>query len=97
MTNIVLPGPLPSSDTSSPAYQRMHQQAKELEAVFLNTLTKEMFSSVKTDEGSFGGGFAEETWRGIQAEQFANAMADQGGIGLADALMPTLLRLQETH
>jgi flagellar protein FlgJ len=75
----------------------MHQQAKELEAVFLNTLTKEMFSSVKTDEGSFGGGFAEETWRGIQAEQFANAMADQGGIGLADALMPTLLRLQETH
>ena len=52
--------------------------------MFLNTLTKEMFSSVKTDDKNFGGGFAEDTWRGMQAEQFASAMADQGGIGLAD-------------
>lgn len=86
-----------ATDPSSPAYQRMHRQAKDLEGVFLNTLMKEMFSSIKTDDQSFGGGFAEETWRGMQAEQFANAMADQGGIGLADQLMPTLLRLQEAH
>ena len=89
--------PLPKVDTSSPGYARMHQQAKDLESVFLNTLTKEMFSSVKTDDQSFGGGFAEETWRGMQAEQFATAMADEGGIGLADQLMPTLLRLQEAN
>jgi flagellar protein FlgJ len=56
---------------------------------------KEMFSSIKTDEASFGGGFAEETWRGMQAEQFAGALAQQGGIGLADQLMGDLLRLQE--
>jgi Rod binding domain-containing protein len=82
-------------DPKSPAYLRLHQQAKDLESVFLTTLTKEMFSSVKTDDQSFGGGFAEETWRGMQAEQFAGAMADQGGIGLAEQLMPTLLKLQE--
>ena len=46
--------------------------------MFLNTLMKEMFSSVKTDDKNFGGGFAEETWRGMQAEQFAGAMADTG-------------------
>ena len=84
-------------DTSSPAYQRMYKQAKDLEGTFLNTLMKEMFSSIDTKEESFGGGFAEETWRGMQAEQFANAMADQGGIGLADQLMPTLMKLQEAN
>jgi len=56
-----------------------------------------MFSSVKTDNQSFGGGFAEETWRGMQAEQFSAALADQGGVGLADQLMPTLLKLQEAN
>jgi len=89
--------PLPKIDPSTPGYAKMHQQAKDLEGVFLNTLMKEMFSSVKTDDKSFGGGFAEETWRGMQAEQFSSAMADQGGIGLADQLMPTLLKLQEAN
>ena len=87
--------PLPKVDPSTPGYAKLHQQAKDLEGVFLNTLMKEMFSSVKTDDQNFGGGFAEETWRGMQAEQFSSAMADQGGIGLADQLMPTLLKLQE--
>ena len=87
--------PMPKVDTTSPAYVRLHQQAKDLEGVFLTSLMKEMFSSIKTDDQNFGGGFAEQTWRGMQAEQFAGAMADQGGIGLADQLMPTLLQMQE--
>jgi flagellar protein FlgJ len=87
--------PLAKADPSAAAYSRMHQQAKDLEGVFLNTLMKEMFSSIQTDDKSMGGGFAEETWRGMQAEQLSSAMADQGGIGLADQLMPTLLKLQE--
>ena len=75
--------------------RRMRQQAKELEGVFLNTLMKEMFSGIDT-KGAFGGGFAEETWRGMQAEQYAAAMAEAGGIGLADSLMADLIALQET-
>lgn len=89
--------PLPKVDTSTPGYERLHKQAVELEGVFLNTLMKEMFSSIKTDESSFGGGFAEETWRGMQAEQFANVLAEKGGIGLADQMMGDLLRLQEVN
>ncbi|MHB1110003.1 MAG: rod-binding protein [Devosia sp.] len=73
---------------------RLRQQAEELEGVFLNTLMKEMFSSIDA-EGDFGGGFAEETWRGMQAEQFAASMAEAGGTGLADALMADLIALQE--
>ena len=82
-------------DTSAPGYEKLRKEAVELEGVFLNTLMKEMFASIQTDESSFGGGFAEETWRGMQGEQFANAIAEQGGIGLADQLMGDLLRLQE--
>ena len=87
--------PLLKADTSAPGYEKLRKQAVELEGVFLNTLMKEMFSSIKTDDQSFGGGFAEETWRGMQAEQFTTALADKGGIGLADNLMSDLLRLQE--
>ncbi len=89
--------PLAKVDTSTPGYERLHKQAVELEGVFLNTLMKEMFSSIKTDESSFGGGFAEETWRGMQAEQFASALAEKGGIGLADQMMGDLLRLQDVN
>ena len=87
--------PLLKMDPSTPGYEKLHKQAVELEGVFLNTLIKEMFSSIDTNEESFGGGFAEETWRGMQAEQVANSLAGQGGIGLADQLMSDLLRLQE--
>ena len=42
-----------------------------------------------------GGGFGEATWRDMQAEQLANTVAEAGGIGLADALLPDLLAAQE--
>lgn len=89
--------PLLKTDTTAPGYEKLHKQAVDLEGVFLNTLMKEMFSSIDTSEASFGGGFAEETWRGMQAEQFASAIAEKGGVGLADQLMSDLLRLQEAN
>ena len=89
--------PLAKVDPSTPGYERLRKQAVDLEGVFLNTLMKEMFSSIDTSEESFGGGFAEQTWRGMQAEQFAAALAEKGGIGLADNLMSDLLRLQEAN
>jgi flagellar protein FlgJ len=92
MTSVSFPTP-----TLAPAaYSRAREQAIELEGVFLNTLVKEMFAA-GSDENVMGGGFAEETWRGMQAEQFATALAEKGGIGLADQLMSDLLRLQEAN
>ena len=86
----------PTPTLSPSAYSRAREQAIELEGVFLNTLMKEMFASVGSDENVMGGGFAEETWRGMQAEQFADSMARAGGIGLADAIVADLLALQES-
>lgn len=70
------------------------QKAEELEGVFLNTLMSQMFSSIKTD-GMFGGGQGEDTWRSMQSEQYANLLAQNGGIGLADQIMADLLAIQE--
>lgn len=79
---------------SDPRYAHLRQQAEELEGVFLHTLVKQMFSEIRTD-GDFGGGFGEETWRSMQAEQLAQSMAEAGGIGLADQIMGDLIALQE--
>jgi len=84
------------STTLSPAQLgKLRGQAQQLEGLFLNTLVGEMFSSIKTDQSAFGGGFGEETWRGMQSEQIANSMAQAGGVGLADQLMDGLIRAQE--
>lgn len=89
--------PLAQKATTLSPNQIAHvrQQAEEFEGIFLNTLTKQMFSSIKTDEGSMGGGFGEETWRSMQAEQLAATMSQNGGLGIADQLLPDLLALQE--
>jgi peptidoglycan hydrolase FlgJ len=84
----------PSTVTANQTAQ-VRRQAEEFEGIFLNTLTKQMFSSVKTDEGSMGGGFGEETWRSMQAEQLAATMSQNGGLGIAEQLLPDLLALQE--
>ncbi len=84
-----------SSPVQGSANDRLRQQAEELEAVFLNTLVSEMFTSIDTDS-EFGGGFGEETWRSMQSEQFAAALAKSGGIGIADQIMANLLTAQES-
>ncbi|KFC69119.1 chemotactic signal-response protein CheL [Devosia sp. LC5] len=84
----------PGSTLSASQIAKVRQQAEEFEGVFLNTLTKTMFESVKSENG-FGSGFGEETWRSMQSEQLANSMAQNGGLGIADQLMGDLLTLQE--
>lgn len=72
----------------------LRQQAEELEAVFLNTLVAEMFKGLGKDSEN-GGDFATGTWRTMQSEQFAAAIAKSGGVGLADQIMASLLQAQE--
>lgn len=87
---------LPQRQTTlAPAQiNKIKQQAEELEGVFLNLLTKEMFATAKSENG-FGGGFGEETWRSVQAEQLANAMAQNGGLGIADQIIGDMIAMQE--
>lgn len=85
----------PGSSLTPGQIARVRRQAEEFEGVFLNTLTKELFSSIKTDKAAMGGGFGEETWRSMQAEILADTMARNGGLGIAEQMLPDLLALQE--
>jgi flagellar protein FlgJ len=85
----------PGSTLTPAEIAKVRQQAEDFEGVFLNTLTKELFSSIKTDESAMGGGFGEETWRSMQSEQLAATMAQNGGLGIAEQLLPDLLAMQE--
>lgn len=99
MTEMVDYGNLRPTPSAGAAKQyanmdKLRAKAEELEGVFLNTLMSEMFNSIDA-RGSFGGGYAEETWRSMQAEQYAEMMAENGGIGLADQIISTLIDQQE--
>ncbi|MBU1304367.1 MAG: rod-binding protein [Alphaproteobacteria bacterium] len=85
----------PGSNLTPAQIARVQKQAEEFEGVFLNTLTKQMFSNLKTDASAMGGGFGEETWRSMQAEQLAGTMSENGGLGIAEQMLPDMLTLQE--
>ena len=73
---------------------RVHETAKQFESVFLAQMLKPMFDTVEVDE-NFGGGSAEETWRGILIEKYAERIADAGGVGIAECVEKQMLKLQE--
>ena len=72
----------------------MRETAEAFEASFLSQMLKPMFEGLKTD-GMFGGGHAEETWRGFMVEAMARQTVQAGGIGLADQVVAQMIRMQE--
>lgn len=72
------------------------QAAEDLEAVFLTTLLESMFAGVATD-GPFGGGHGESVYRSMMNEQYAKAITQNGGIGIADSMYREIINLQEVQ
>ena len=70
------------------------QVAEEFEATFLAILVDTMFVGVETD-GPFGGGQSEEMFRSLLNQEYAKVMARQGGLGLADHVLATMIEMQE--
>lgn len=75
-----------------PSGGRMAAKAEEFEAVFLGQLAKTMLETVEL--GDMGGGFGEEMFRGVLAENLGTEMARGGGIGLAPAILQQLIKAQ---
>lgn len=97
---IALPGaPLPMAPTretpqADPNAELRHV-AEEFEAVFLAQMMAPMFEGLQTD-GLGGGGMGEEIFRPLLIEQYAAALSQAGGVGIADSIVRELMRLQET-
>ncbi|TGX54208.1 flagellar biosynthesis protein FlgJ [Sphingomonas gei] len=69
------------------------QTAKEFEGMFLGQMTKMMLESV--EKGEVNGGAGEEMFKGVLAEKLGTEMANRGGIGLAPAVLESILKLQQ--
>jgi flagellar protein FlgJ len=67
--------------------------AQQFERMFIAEMLQPMFAGMETD-GPFGGGQGEEVFRPMLLDQYADAVAKGGGVGIADAVLKEILRLQ---
>lgn len=72
----------------------IRETAKTFEGILLGQLTTIMLQTVPVDE-DFGGGSAEEMYRGMMAEEIGQEMARSGGLRLSDALVRQMIALQQ--
>jgi Rod binding domain-containing protein len=101
MVDVALP-PVPvdtthQSSVPSIAGVKTRQQAEavaeQFERMFVSEMLKPMFEGIKTD-GPFGGGNAEDTFRPMLLDQYADGVAKAGGVGIKDAVLKEILRMQ---
>ncbi len=76
--------------------ETLRKRAVEFEAVYLAQMLQPMFDELKSAE-PFGGGFGEDVWRSQQVQEYGKAIAQNGGVGIADAVARELIRAQEAH
>jgi Rod binding domain-containing protein len=70
--------------------------AQEFEALFLSEMLAPVFESVDT-EGLFGGGQSEKIFRSMMVDEYGKAIAQAGGVGIADAVQREILKMQENQ
>lgn len=68
--------------------------SQEFEAVFIAEMMKPMFEGLDTN-GMFGGGKAEEIFRGMLLTEYGKEIAKTGSIGMTSDIKAELLRMQE--
>lgn len=68
--------------------------AKDFETMFLSEMVAHMFDTVGVDP-LFGGGEAEETWRGLMVEEYSKAIVKAGGFGMSDSVKAHMITIQE--
>jgi len=75
-------------------FEAAKRAADAFEAVFLSQMLQSMSAGLKTD-GPFGGGFSESIYRSMINEQYAEVMSGRSGIGVSDAVLREILKIQE--
>jgi flagellar protein FlgJ len=101
MSDIALPMPPvetrragPSTDMSGiKTREQAEAVAQQFERMFISEMLRPMFEGIETD-GEFGGGNAEATFRPMLIDQYSDAIAKGGGIGIADSVLKEILRMQ---
>lgn len=76
--------------------ENIRKAARDFEAFFLTQVMEYMFEGIETD-GPFGGGFGEGIYRSFMLQEYGKSLAGAGGIGIADAVMKEIIKLQEVQ
>jgi peptidoglycan hydrolase FlgJ len=79
----------PAVDRNSRAYKA----AQDFESVFLGQMVAQMYTGLDA-KGTFGGCFAEETYRSLLYQEIGRQMSAGGGVGIADAVYAEMVKLQ---
>ncbi|MGZ9093001.1 MAG: rod-binding protein [Rhodoplanes sp.] len=85
---------LPPVPHASRNLDHLHETAREFEEVFLAQMLQPMLSGLIPEE-PFGGGPGEEMWQSMLVKEYGKAIAERGGIGIADAVVREALLAQE--
>ena len=95
MTAPILPNTLPTTTPpQSLTKQRIEETAKEFEALVLSQLLAPLFNSVEAPSLLGGGGAGEDAYGALLQEEYAKAITDRGGFGIADQIKASLIDLQ---
>lgn len=84
---------LPAAQAPARDIAAARKAGEEFEAVFLSQMIAHMFAGVG-DDPIFGGGEAGRMYRSMMHDEYGKAIARAGGIGVADAVMREVLKLQ---
>ena len=74
--------------------RKARETAQSFEAMFISTMLSSMKLGVDPDS-VMGGGKGEAAYQSLVAEQYGKAVAEMGGIGIADAIYKEILKAQE--
>jgi Rod binding domain-containing protein len=72
---------------------RIRETAEEFEAVFLAQVLQTMSTGIG-GPGPFGGG-DDDAWADMLHQEYGRLISRSGGIGVADALLREMLKMQE--
>jgi peptidoglycan hydrolase FlgJ len=86
---------LSKSATSQRGSSDIDKTAKEFERMALAQMLSMMETATDMSDSMFGGGAAERAFKPMLTEEYARGFAQNGGIGLGDAVRREMLRMQE--
>ena len=75
---------------------RVDAAAQDFEAMFMAEMMKPMFEGIET-AAAFGGGKAEEIFRGFMLQEYGKMMAETGNVGVADSVKLAMIQMQEAN
>jgi Rod binding domain-containing protein len=73
---------------------KIKKSATEFEAVFATEMLSHMFEGIGADPVT-GGGNGEEIYKSMMIEQYGQAIARSGALGIADKVAAELIKAQE--